>query len=68
MKTKIEIEIEPFKIPSRVFIKVKGGSKDENLPLSALDPNTLYKLCVKFTDSIFKKAGKQHPPREGVKL
>gem|GEM_PF-2216326 len=69
MKVKIEMDINPFSIPS--FVTVSGQSNPrqdgfkpaEDIPLFMLDEYTLDKLCDDFRDSVFKKAGKSQPPR-----
>ena len=69
MKTSIEVNIKPFNVPSFVIPEVPAGKKEdgfeptEGIPLSALDPVTLEKLCDEFRDNVFRRAGKQQPVR-----
>jgi hypothetical protein len=68
MKAKLELDVKPFMVPN--FVTVQSPAPAESAeadrasyPLSALDPNTLDRLCDEFRDAVFKKAGKQQPPQ-----
>ena len=67
MKVSIEVKIKPFKVPSFVLTEQDAKPRQEGMQeapkfsLSDLDATTLAKLCDDFTDSVFKKAGKQQP-------
>lgn len=69
MKAKIDVVLKPFQVPNYVLTEQLPGVKQDGLregpkyALSELDPDTLAKLCEDFTQAIFKKAGKQRPPR-----
>lgn len=71
-KLLIEVEIQPFLIPSFVRGKEPDRSCEEGFadipmyPLSSLEPETLAELCRRFTDEVFKKAGKVPPPVQAV--
>lgn len=65
MKASIEMDIAPFTIPNFVREKTDPGDASKEgyaVPLSALDPLTLDRLCRDFRDAVFNKAGKQKPP------
>jgi len=70
MKVTIELDLEPFKTPDYVTIKSQPKPREDgfqgsnSIPLSEIDPTTLYALCQDFTNSVFKKAGKQQPPQQ----
>lgn len=63
MKTTIEVDIAPFKVPDKVAIKgskmLKGEGFIENraLHLKELDEETLDTLCKEFRAAVFTKAG-----------
>ena len=67
MKIQLEVKINPFDIPAYVTIKAEprsrqeGFSSEDGIPLSALDSETLEKLCNDFRDGVFRKAGKNQP-------
>lgn len=69
MKTKIEIDLKPFKTPNFVLVNEKVGERQDGVgevrsfPLSELDSDTLEQLCEDFTNEIFKKTKKQRPER-----
>lgn len=71
MKATIEINLKPFNVPNYVIADSKPKPRDDGFEeekkyhLSDLDSGTLLKLCNDFKDSVFKKAGKQHPPEQG---
>lgn len=66
MKAMIEIELQPFTVPNFVIRKPRTGGDSESFSygLDELDPNTLDRLCSDFRREVFKKAGKNEPPRE----
>lgn len=69
MKVNLEIELVPFNVPDFVFIKraprprQDGIQFDNNIPLSELDSATLHNLCEQFYGEVFRRAGKEPPPR-----
>lgn len=70
MEATIKIEIKPFLVPNFVLTTGRkgdtsslGDAVDTTLPMSALDAETLERMCDDFRDSIFKKAGKSRPPQ-----
>ena len=71
MKATLQVELQPFQTPNFVLAVAKPGNRGEGMqeppcyPLSDLDPLTLDKLCDQFRDEVFRKAGKEQPPREG---
>lgn len=67
MKVSIEVELQPFQAPNFVRSVPKEGERGEGdcYPLSALDANTLDKLCDDFRREVFRKAGQQQPPVPG---
>lgn len=72
MKTTVEIELLPFRIPNYVFAKEEVITKQERFNedgkyhLSQLDSLALEALCEEFTKAVFEKAGKSRPPKEGL--
>lgn len=64
MKVKVtaEYDLKPFQTPNFVLMKDAVEDESPKLPLAALDPESLEKLCDKFRDDIFEKAKKQPPP------
>lgn len=63
----VPVQIEPFLVPTMVSGRV--GTTDSSkpaaaidLPLSALDPYTLERLCREFRTGVFREAGKTPPP------
>ncbi len=64
MKAKIELELQPFSIPNFVRpVENPDTTRDAlAIPLSALDSNTLDRLCDEFRTAVFQKAGKPMPP------
>ena len=71
MKTTIEIELQPFTVPSFALPVQKPGKREEGMQetpkidLTELDSLTIDRLCAEFRDSVFKKSGKQQPPQAG---
>jgi len=67
MKAKIELELQPFSVPNFVRpVENPDMSRDQlAIPLSALDPITLDRLCDDFRTAVFQKAGKLMPPTAG---
>ena len=71
MKTKIEVELVPFKVPNYVLHQTKIGARQEGMQdkskshLSELDESTLARLCYEFKREVFEKAGKDMPPEPG---
>lgn len=61
MKANIEIEFEPFTVPNFVICSERNhhGEEQSKFPLSALDSQSLDRLCEIFRDEVFKKAGKR---------
>jgi hypothetical protein len=66
MKTNIELDVKLWRPPNFAIIKSPDpeAAQDISLPLSALDPLTLDRLCREYRDEVFKKAGKSPPPEE----
>ena len=72
MKAKVNLELKPFAVPESVEIDLKGMVKREDedyvpeaeLPLAALDSCDLNRLCEDFVAEVFKKAGKERPPKQ----
>lgn len=70
MKVQIEIELAPFTVPNFVIAKPVSGFRQDGMkepqsyPLSALDQDTLYRLCREFTCAVFNKAGVDMPPEQ----
>lgn len=68
MKVMIEVRLKPFTVPNFVIAETEARPRQEGVSLaqqyrlSALDPETLERLCEEFTNAVFKKAGKQRPP------
>jgi hypothetical protein len=68
MKATIEVKLRPFTVPNFVIAESDtAAAKDDGVsyPISALDAATLDQMCSDFRDGVFKKAGKQQPPRCG---
>ena len=71
MKAILQVELRPFQVPNFVRAVSKPGLKQDGMqelpcyPLSDLDPLMLDKLCSEFRAEVFRKAGKEPPPREG---
>lgn len=72
LKTKINFVIHEFSIPDFVYADIPVFSVDSvdykeqyHFDLSALEPSTLKRLCDKFTEQVFKSAGKQQPDTAG---
>lgn len=69
MKTKIEVELQPFSVPNYVLTVQEPRPKQDGIQetpkyhLSELSPETLDRLCDEFRDAVFEKAGKRKPPR-----
>lgn len=65
MKTKIEIELNPFGTPSRVKASGREYSSHEApwFDLDQIDAETLGKMCDEFRLNIFKLARKSDPQR-----
>ena len=70
MKATMEVELQPFQTPDFVLAVSKPALKQQGMqelpryPLSDLDPMTLGRLCDDFRAEVFRKAGKEQPPRE----
>lgn len=68
MKASIELTLRPFTVPNFVIAESPekpGEGPDGSFPLSMIDASTLDRLCSDFRDAVFKKAGKEQPPRQG---
>lgn len=69
MEATIKLKLKPFSVPNFVLVEAtpkqrQEGFKDaSSYPLSDLDERTLMILCDEFTESVFKKAGKDMPTR-----
>jgi len=67
MKTKLEINLKPFKTPNFILEQKTGGMQTDDNPrsfeLKMFDARTLEKMCEEFTDAVFRKAGKRRPPQ-----
>lgn len=69
MHTKIEIILKPFSTPNFVLSvgherSLDGQPEETSYPLSAIDAQTLERMCEDFTNDVFKKAKKQRPPQD----
>lgn len=68
MKINISVEIQPFATPNFVLPTPNISSNSEGfkevrgIPLKDIDVATLDKLCSKFREDVFRKAGKTKPP------
>lgn len=62
MKTTIEIELKPFSVPNFVIVASTGDGETRSYPLSAIDAQTLDRMCSDFRHAVFKQAGKEMPP------
>lgn len=71
MKAILEVDLQPFQVPNFVRPVAKPGKREEGFPetlaypLSDLDSMTLWCLCENFKSEVFRKAGKEQPPRAG---
>lgn len=69
MQVKIELDLVPFNIPNYILVKGKPCKREDGFKeaikfhLSELDSLTLDKLCEEFRKEVFKKAGKEQPPK-----
>jgi hypothetical protein len=69
MKVKIEVELEPFKVPNFVVVKPKPHRKNEgfkdatSIPIGELPADVIYKLCEDFTAAVYAKARIGPPDR-----
>ncbi len=69
MKATIEVKLKPFQVPNFVLTEAEAKPRQEGMQevpkysLAELDAETLEKLCDEFVISVFKKAGKQQPPK-----
>lgn len=65
MAIKLDIELEPFRVPNYVMVKQKAGLRQDGARLDSpkyhvkdLDIDTLSQLCDEFREAIFAKAEK----------
>lgn len=71
MKATLHVELQPFQTPNFVRAVGKPGQRQDGMqelpcyPLSDLDSMTLDKMCDQFRAEVFRKAGKEQPPRQG---
>lgn len=67
MEINIKVNIAPFSVPDCVQIVGSRGdginATPKTISLENIDEYTLEKLCDDFRDGVFKKAGKQRPPK-----
>ena len=68
MKAKVEITLRPFTVPNFVLAEaaIKQEGEPDNprsFPLSALEPETLDRMCDEFREAVFKKAAMRPPDR-----
>lgn len=66
MKATIEVRLRPFIVPNFVIAESDtAAAKDDGVsyPLTAIDAETLDRMCSEFRDAVFKKASRQQPPR-----
>ncbi len=67
MKIQINVEIDPFSVPSYVVAKGAPGKREDGfktapaIPLADLSPETLDQLCNDFRREVFNKAMRQDP-------
>lgn len=58
----IKMEVLPFPVPDKVFVKQKPGTRQEGfkqnpgIPLDELDAEALNDLCKQFREAVFEKA------------
>ena len=57
MKIKVDVEIEPFEVPSAVIGKREFGNETHRFSLKQLKFLELNQMCNDFRKSIFEKAG-----------
>lgn len=63
MKTKIEVDLQPFSTPNFVVVHEHDTGKERaSIALAEIDSVTLDALCREFRTAIFEKAGKEQPP------
>lgn len=68
MEVKIEVKLQPFKVPNYVLTEVKAKSREDGYQeapkyaLNEISSEALLMLCEQFTHDVFKKAGKEKPP------
>jgi len=62
---KVNIELEPFRVPNYVLVKQKAGLRQDGFQVDTpkyhvrdLDVETLERLCNEFRQAIFEKAKK----------
>jgi len=71
MKISIEVELQPFDVPTSVYtvgrprLKQEGFSVKESIPLAELDSATLESLCQEFRRGVFSRAGRDLPDTSG---
>ena len=71
MKVTLQVELKPFITPDFVWPASGPGWRQDGMqeltgyPLSALDAQTLDKMCAQFRAEVFEKAGKEPPPVAG---
>ncbi len=69
MSVKVFVELCPFEVPTKVFIKQEPVTRQEGFKeapsykLTELEDSTLEKLCDEFRENVFKFANKHMPPR-----
>lgn len=64
MKIQLNLEIEPFSVPSHVLSEEDTHGEHLEIPLSDLTPEALDKLCREFESAVFKQAGKLRLPQD----
>lgn len=64
---KLQVELQPFIIPSYVLEKTRPGKRQDGIQharshdIEELDVETLGQLCDEFRAGVFAKAGKADP-------
>ena len=70
MKVTIELQVQPFSVPNFILTEPVPGARQDGFkespsyPLSDFDAVTLQRMCDEFTAEIFRKAGKNPPPKD----
>lgn len=70
MTMEIKLKLKPFLVPRFVIAESPPGKRQDeykelpSFPLSALDPETLGRMCDEFRRSIFSAAGKADDTQE----
>ena len=66
IKLDSHIEVQPFRVPNFAMLKKTVSTdldRDEKVPLAAISAEDLERLCDNFRSEVFRKAGKEFPPK-----